>query len=419
MSLRKTMTSWSKVSLSELGTLSRGKSRHRPRNDASLYGGEYPFIQTGDVKEANFYISHYSQTYNEKGLKQSKLWDKNTLCITIAANIAESALLSFPACFPDSIVGFIPHEKKSDVRFIKYLLDNYKSEFQKRSRGATQDNLSVEKINGLKVKAPEYVYQVKVAETISKYDGLIEKNQKRIKILEEMAQRLYTKWFVKFKFPGHENAKFVDSGTEFGEVPKGWEVKEIRDIGKVVTGSTPSKQRQEYYGSDYMLIKTPDFSQGIFVTDSDEKLSKDGLEVQKTRFLPVHTVMVSTIGTLGQVAITAEESFTNQQINSLVLDNKDDFVYFYFFAKNLKKKLEGLGSNGATMGNVSKSKFESIKILYPSSRLLLDFFALTSSNFSKIECLINTNDKLIKIRDLLIENFVTGKRLLNRNDETN
>jgi len=124
------MSSWSMVSLSDLGQVSRGKSKHRPRNDASLYGGDYPFIQTGDVKEANFYINNYSQTYNEKGLKQSKLWGKDTLCITIAANIAESALLSFPACFPDSIVGFTPYEGVSDVRYVKYLLDNYKAEFQ-------------------------------------------------------------------------------------------------------------------------------------------------------------------------------------------------------------------------------------------------------------------------------------------------
>ncbi len=95
--------------LNELGKVNRGKSKHRPRNDPILYGGKYPFIQTGDVKHSPFYVTTHSVTYNEKGLAQSKLWPKGTLCITIAANIAETAILSYPACFPDSIV--IQHAK--------------------------------------------------------------------------------------------------------------------------------------------------------------------------------------------------------------------------------------------------------------------------------------------------------------------
>ena len=85
----------------------RGKSKHRPRNDVRLYGGDIPFIQTGDIREAGKWIENYSQTYSEFGLQQSKQWEKGTLCITIAANIAETGLLGFDACFPDSIIGFV------------------------------------------------------------------------------------------------------------------------------------------------------------------------------------------------------------------------------------------------------------------------------------------------------------------------
>ncbi len=95
---------WGK--LSDLGELARGKSKHRPRNDKKLFGGKYPFIQTSEVRAANRVIKEYEQTYSEFGLEQSKLWKKGTLCITIAANIAETAFLGFDACFPDSIVGF-------------------------------------------------------------------------------------------------------------------------------------------------------------------------------------------------------------------------------------------------------------------------------------------------------------------------
>ncbi|MFM9100653.1 MAG: restriction endonuclease subunit S, partial [Cyanobium sp.] len=100
-----TAPEWRPAKLDELGHVGRGRSRHRPRNANFLYGGPYPFFQTGDIKAANCYLTEFSQTYSEAGLAQSKLWQPGTLCITIAANIAESAILGIPGCFPDSVVG--------------------------------------------------------------------------------------------------------------------------------------------------------------------------------------------------------------------------------------------------------------------------------------------------------------------------
>ena len=95
---------WEFVTLDQLGDVSRDKSKHRPRNDPALFGGIYPFIQTADVKAANFYVTEYNETYNNRGLDQSKLWSAGTLCITIAANIADTAILGIDACFPDSVM---------------------------------------------------------------------------------------------------------------------------------------------------------------------------------------------------------------------------------------------------------------------------------------------------------------------------
>jgi type I restriction enzyme S subunit len=137
---------WKLKKLDELGLLGRGKSKHRPRNDPSLYGGDYPFVQTGEVKEASLYLTHYSQSYNEKGLAQSKLWEPQTLLLTIAANIAETAILTIPACFPDSIVGFIADSEQVTPEFIKFRIDDIKEKMQSFSRGTAQDNLSLDKI---------------------------------------------------------------------------------------------------------------------------------------------------------------------------------------------------------------------------------------------------------------------------------
>lgn len=251
---------WSHKKLNELGFVGRGKSRHRPRNDTSLYEGAYPFIQTGDVKSANFYISEYSQTYNEKGLSQSKLWEPNTLCITIAANIAETAILKIKACFPDSIVGFIADQKEADVRFIKYYIDSIKLSMQNVSKGTTQDNLSLDKLLTFDFLTPPLPTQHKIASILSAYDNLIENNMRRIKILEEMAQALYREWFVEFRFPGHENVKLVES--ELGMVPEGWDMKVFGELLKHHIGGGWGKEKDDHkFSLEAFVIRGTDIPQ--------------------------------------------------------------------------------------------------------------------------------------------------------------
>lgn len=234
--------------LTEVGSVNRGKSKHRPRNAPELYGGSYPFIQTGDVKHANFYITEYAQTYSEKGLAQSKLWQPGTLCITIAANIADTAILKIPACFPDSIIGFIPEKGKSEVRFIKYCLDTYKKEMQLISQGTTQDNLSQGKLLSLRFRIPDYDQQQKIAAILSAFDELIENNRRRIALLEKMAEEIYREWFVRMRFPGHEKVKIVKG------VPKGWAVKQFCEIVEYYIGGG--------WGED---IQSTSFCEGAYV----------------------------------------------------------------------------------------------------------------------------------------------------------
>lgn len=250
---------WKCYKLDQLGLVGRGRSRHRPRNEPSLYGGKYPFYQTGDIKGSNLYLSEYSQTYNEKGLAQSKIWDAGTLCITIAANIAETAILSISGCFPDSVIGFIPYKEKSDVRFIKYYIDLIKLDMQQISHGTTQDNLSLEKLLSFDFIVPDIEEQRKIAAILSAYDDLIENNTRRIKILEEMAQNLYREWFVKFRFPGHEHARFVDS--PLGRIPEGWEIVPFSDlVESSLGGGWGSDEPNEKENLPVYIIRGTDFS---------------------------------------------------------------------------------------------------------------------------------------------------------------
>ena len=140
---------WQYISLKRLGDLGRGKSKHRPRNDPKLFkDGKYPFIQTGDVKTATRFITNFSKQYGEFGLQQSKLWPKGTLCITIAANIAETAFLGIDACFPDSVVGFTPNVNVfSD--YIRYFVESQKIRLWAFAPATAQKNINLDTLENL------------------------------------------------------------------------------------------------------------------------------------------------------------------------------------------------------------------------------------------------------------------------------
>lgn len=144
---------WEVKKIKYLSQIFRGKFTHRPRNDPSLYDGPYPFVQTGDVARANIEISSYSQTLNEKGLRVSTLVPKGTIAITIAANIGDVAILGFDACFPDSVVGFLPGDEIQNLFFF-YILKGMKAHFLALAPKNTQHNLNVERVGGESLTVP-------------------------------------------------------------------------------------------------------------------------------------------------------------------------------------------------------------------------------------------------------------------------
>lgn len=191
---------WEKKKLQDVAKVfGRGKSKHRPRNWEGLYGGDYPFIQTGEVRNANKYISSYTQTYNEVGLAQSKLWKKGTICITIAANIAETAILDFDACIPDSIIGFEVDEKKVDLNFAYYLLQYFKAELQKLGKGSAQDNINLGTFENQYFPFPTLKEQQTIVHQLDALRAETQKletlYQKKIAALEELKKSILQKAF--------------------------------------------------------------------------------------------------------------------------------------------------------------------------------------------------------------------------------
>lgn len=135
--------SWCWVALPEVGEMGRGKSKHRPRNDPKLYGGDYPFVQTGDVARSGGRVTTHTQSYNDAGLAQSRLWPERTVCITIAANIAESALLTYPACFPDSVVGIVADESVALPEYVELFVRTARRDLAAFAPATAQANINL------------------------------------------------------------------------------------------------------------------------------------------------------------------------------------------------------------------------------------------------------------------------------------
>jgi len=191
---------WDQKTLKQVSKdFGRGKSKHRPRNDEKLYGGKYPFIQTGDIRNSDHLIETFTQTYNDIGLSQSKLWPKGTICITIAANIAETGILSFDSCFPDSIIGIVVDEQKADIDFVEYLLQYFKKQLQAKGKGSAQANINLATFENELFPFPSLKKQKQIVFELENLSAKIVKLEKifnkKLAYLEDLKKSILQKAF--------------------------------------------------------------------------------------------------------------------------------------------------------------------------------------------------------------------------------
>lgn len=404
---------WRPAKLDELGSVGRGRSKHRPRNDPALYGGPYPFIQTGDISGCDIYITSHSQTYSELGLAQSKMWPAGTVCIVNAGeNTGETGILTFSACFPDSVIAFQADPQRSDARFVNYSLRLMKAKWRSVTKGATQDNLSVEKLLSFPLAVPSLSTQQRIASILSAYDDLIENNTKRIKILEEMARSLYREWFVHFRFPGHEKVKIVDSAL--GKVPDGWPLARLDQMYQTASGGTPSRKRPEYFaasGSGIPWVKTKElFDRWILSTEED--ISQEGLNSSSARVFPANTLLVAMYGaTIGQLGLLSVPSATNQACCAILpAKEKSAFGPYWawcYFLEN-RARIAALGL-GAAQPNISQVVIRGLELIKPPSELAARFEEAVTPVFESTRNLQAKNWSLQRTRDLLLPRLISSE----------
>lgn len=400
---------WNTKKLSELGTFARGKSKHRPRDDERLYeGGGYPLIQTGKVKAANLYITSHEQEYGEFGLAQSKLWDAGTLCITIAANIAETAILGYPMCFPDSVVGFSAFPSESSEKFMHYVFTYIRNSIQNSVTGSIQDNINIDYLSQLDFKVPPKRYQDKVVGVLGTIDEKIDTNTRICTELEAMAKTLYDYWFTQFDFPNAEGKPYRSSGGEMvwndqlkRKIPKGWSAGQLSDIANITMGQSPSGDTYNENGSGTI------FYQGC--TDFGTRFPVPRVYTSApTRFAKAGDILMSVRAPVGTLNIAMEDCCIGRGLAAL--NSKfGSQLHLLYTLSGFKQLFDVMDGNGTTFGSITKDTLFEMKVVIPRRDQIKSFEEMVQPIEQKIRVAEQENRELTKLRDWLLPVLMNGQ----------
>ncbi len=262
------------------------------------------------------------------------------------------------------------------------------------------------------IPKPSIVIQQKMSTILSNYDNLIENNEKRIKILEQMAKMIYEEWFVKFKFPGHEKIKMIDSKTEFGKIPEGWEVGKLKQIYSFLPGFAYKSKDFNLKGK-FGLIKITNLNNYFVDVEKVDHLNfeKDRFELVEGDFLIAMTG--AQIGKVGLVLASKNRIFLNQRVGKFVINNdaitNNMLIYVLAKSDDFQKYINNISLSSSAQPNISGTQIEDYKMILPNKELLKKFNDLLYHLFDLLLRLFNKNQNLRKTRDFLLPKLISGE----------
>lgn len=394
-SLNNTPEGWIETTLGEIAEkMYSGGTPSTTRDD--FYGGNIPWIRTQEVV-FNF-IKQTEIKITELGLKNSsaRFIPINTVIVAMYGNSAGRVALSkIEATTNQACCNIVSNHQISSPYFIFYnLLGRYK-EIESKANGAAQQNLSVGVLKNLKMILPTLNEQKSIAAILTAFDDKIELLQAQNKTLEETAQTIFKEWFGKYQIGD--------------ELPEGWRVGKLGEVGNIICGKTPSKSNTDFYGNEIPFIKIPDMHNKMFILETSDNLSFEGAMSQSNKMLPQNSICISCIATVGLVSITTKKSQTNQQINSIIPKSIIYREFLYFALTNMKDYLNDLGSGGTATLNVNTSTFSNLELIIPSEPRLQEFHTTQNPFFDKILYNNSQIQTLTQTRDELLPKLMSGE----------
>jgi len=383
---------WRETTLGEVVEVIGGGT---PKTSISEYwNGDIPWLSVVDFNNTFRWVDSTEKGITELGLKNSstKLLDKGDLIISARGTVGALAQLKKEMAFNQSCYGIKEINNISNKDFLYYLIQFSLKQISSKTHGAVFDTITRQTFDDIYISFPPLQEQKAIANILSSFDEKIELLKEQNETLEQMAQGVFREWFV-------------------DGVDESWEIKTLGSIGKVVTGKTPSTKKEEYWGDDLLFITPTDFKNyGKFTFSSIRFLSKDGKEKMKKSILPKDSILVTCIGSdMGKVVISTSECLTNQQINSLILDDNYMIEYTYQYLKSIYTYLRNIALGGSTMPIINKSSFEEIEITVPAKELLIKYNSIVNVLNEKLKNNTEQIQTLQKTRNTLLPKLMSGE----------
>ena len=383
-----------------------------PHSTAKNQGNGYPLIRTPNIGKGRFNLDGVHRVsedvYKKRNLRATP--QDNDLIFAREAPAGNVAIIKNGQkfCLGQRTVLIRPNPKYVSPDFLNYFLLAPPQQYGLlgNANGATVAHVNLPTIRELKITLPPIETQRRIADILSAYDDLIENNQKQIKLLEEAAQRLYKEWFVDLRFPGYEQTRIIDG------VPEGWKVGTISDVClKINAGGTPNRKNPVYWqDKSVKWYKTGELQDGWLI-DSEEYISKQGLEFSAAKLFPKNTILMAIYAspTLGRLGILSDESACNQAALCLVADeNKVSWQWLYYKLFELRDNFNAI-AKGAGQQNISAETVKKTSITYPSKSIMDMFTKVSGELLVNMYILQKQNAVLKEARDRLLPKLMSGE----------
>lgn len=404
---------WTVLKLADapLEIIDGDRGKNYPKQHEFHRDGHCLFLNTGNVTADGFRFSDCQFITEKKdGLLQKGKLSRSDIVMTTRGTIGNVGYYNNSIPYEhlrinSGMVIFRADKQKLLPSFLYLFLrsSGFKRQVQVLRSGTAQPQLPIRDIKTIEIRLPEIKTQRRIAHFISTYDGLIENNRRRIKLLEEIAREFYKEWFVRFRFPGHQHVK-VKNG-----VPEGWSEGVIADFYQTSSGGTPSRKRPEYYTGNIIWVKTQEL-QNSYIFETNEKITDEAISNSSAKLFPKYTVLVAMYGaTIGQAGILAVPGCSNQACCALVprVDSAN-YIYAFLFILENRAGLVNLGQ-GAAQNNISQEIIKNYPMIFPSSKFMTKFIENLSPIFQQIENLVTQIMQLEKARDFLLPKLIRGE----------
>jgi type I restriction enzyme S subunit len=373
----------------------------------------YPSIRTPNIGRGRLILEGVNRVSEEtyRQWTQRAVPRAGDLILAREAPVGNVAIIpsNLKVCLGQRTVLIRPNRKFVEPDYLVYLLlgNEIQAKIHSLSNGATVHHLNMSDIRDLGLPdLPPLPIQHKIADILSAYDNLIENNQRRIAILEEMARSLYHEWFVKFHFPGHEQVKMVKS--KLGRIPEGWDIVSFSDIAEVLSGGTPKTTIPEYWNGDIPFYTPKDAPDSFFVTETEKTITEQGLTTCNSRLYPPNTVFITARGTVGRTALNAVDMAMNQSCYALKGREGMSQLFIFMHLQNSIRHLKQTAT-GAVFETIIVDTFKWLQIVKPPQEHIDAFTEKVTPIFSQILNLTRRNANLRRTRDLLLPKLISGE----------